>query len=176
MMSPLEFYPFRRNTVVGKQGFKIMLGPREPLRHNRNMCGRFIRYTPIFETMKRFKVQQVYPYGPEPSYNIAPTQEILIVHNEGVRRLIPCRWGFIPSWAKDESIGACRINARWETVADKRSFRYAFKKRRCLVVADGFYEWKKEGGRKQPIHIRLTSGETFGFAGLYNPLDFSVRR
>lgn len=132
------------------------------------MCGRFVRYTPIFQAMKRFKVHQVYPYEPEPSYNIAPTQEIIIVNNEGVRQLMPCRWGFIPSWSKDPSIGNSMINARAETVADKRSFRHAFKKQRCLVIADGFYEWKKEGKQKQPVYIRLTSGETFGFAGLYN--------
>lgn len=132
------------------------------------MCGRFVRYTPVIQAMKRFKAHQVYPYEPEPSYNIAPTQEIIIVNNEGVRQLLPCRWGFIPSWAKDESIGASMINARAETVADKRSFRHAFKKQRCLVIADGFYEWRKEGKRKQPIYIRLKSQETFGFAGLYN--------
>lgn len=116
-----------------------------------DMCGRFVRYTPLFQAMKRFKVHQVYPYEPEPSYNIAPTQEIIVVNNEGVRQLIPCRWGFIPSWAKDVATGSSMINARAETVAEKRAFRYAFKKYRCLVIADGFYEWKKEGGNSQSI-------------------------
>lgn len=132
------------------------------------MCGRFVRYTPIFQAMKRFKVHKVYPYQPEPSYNIAPTQEIIIVNNEGVRQLIPCRWGFVPSWSKDVSMGSNMINAQAETVAEKLTFRTALKKQRCLVIADGFYEWKKEGKRKLPLYIRLKSCEAFGFAGLYN--------
>jgi putative SOS response-associated peptidase YedK len=132
------------------------------------MCGRFVRYTPVSKAIKRFKARQAYPYEPEPSYNIAPNQEIIVVNNEAVRQLMPCRWGLIPSWSKDASIGNKMINARSETVAEKRSFRYAFKKHRCLVVADGFYEWKKEERRRQPVYIRLKSAEAFGFAGLYN--------
>jgi putative SOS response-associated peptidase YedK len=132
------------------------------------MCGRFVRYTPIFQAVKRFKAQEVYPFEPEPSYNIAPTQEVVIVNTEGVRQMLPCRWGFIPSWSKDVSIGSTMINARSETVAEKLTFRTALKKQRCLVIADGFYEWKKEGKRKLPVYIRLKSDETFGLAGLYN--------
>ena|SRR5450756_587241 len=109
------------------------------------MCGRFVRVTPIPTIARRFKVKQVASPEPGPSYNIAPTHEIIIVNNEGVRQLVLCRWGFLPSWAKDPSIGNNMINARAETVADKPAFRYAFKKQRCLVIADGFYEWRKEG-------------------------------
>ena len=132
------------------------------------MCGRFVRTTPIPKIVTSFRVKQVASPEPGPSYNIAPTHEIIIVNNEGVKQLALCRWGFLPSWAKDPSIGNNMINARAETVADKPAFRYAFKKQRCLVIADGFYEWKKEGNRKLPMYIRLSSGAPFGFAGLYN--------
>ena len=132
------------------------------------MCGRFVRVTPIPTLAKRFRVKQVFPQDPGPSYNIAPTYEILIINDEGVRQLVPCRWGFMPSWAKDPSIGNRMINARAETVTAKPAFRQAFKKQRCLVIADGFFEWRKEGGRKLPMFIRLSSGKPFDFAGLYN--------
>jgi putative SOS response-associated peptidase YedK len=132
------------------------------------MCGRFVLATPVPTIAKRFKVKQVVSPDPGPRYNIAPTNEIVIVNTGSVRHLIPCRWGFLPVWAKDPAIGNTMINARAETVADKPAFRHALKKQRCLVIADGFYEWKKERGRKLPMYIRLTSGEPFGFAGLYN--------
>lgn len=132
------------------------------------MCGRFVRVTPIPTLAEQFRVKQVPPQDPGPSYNIAPTYEILIVNDEGVRQLVPCRWGFLPSWAKDPSIGNRMINARAETVAAKPAFRHAFKKQRCLVIADGFYEWRKEAGRKLPMYISLKGGKPFGFAGLYN--------
>ena len=131
------------------------------------MCGRFVRVTPIPMVAKEFRVKQVAPQDPGPSYNIAPTYEVLIVNDEGVRQLIPCRWGFLPSWAQDPSIGNRMINARAETVAQKPAFRHAFKQQRCLVIADGFYEWRREGTRKLPLYIRLKSGRSFGFAGLY---------
>jgi putative SOS response-associated peptidase YedK len=85
----------------------------------------------------------------------------------GVKALIPVRWGLIPSWAKDMSVGSKMINARAETISEKPSYRNAFKKRRCLVVADGFYEWQSFSGAKRPIYIRFKSGRPFGFAGLY---------
>lgn len=98
-------------------------------------------------------------------YNIAPTQQVLIVR--GGHEAALARWGLIPSWAKDAKIGNQLINARAETIATKPSFRSAFKSRRCLVVADGFYEWKKTGGKqKQPYYIRLADEQPFGFAGL----------
>jgi len=103
-----------------------------------------------------------------PSYNIAPTQNIVIVKKDGTRILTNCKWGFLPSWTRDPFIGYKMINARAETIADKPAFRGAFKNQRCLVIADGFYEWRKEGRVKTPVYIRLRSGKPFGFAGLYN--------
>ena len=102
-----------------------------------------------------------------PSYNIAPTQSVLTVVREesNVARLM--RWGLIPSWARDSSIGNKMINARSETVTEKPAFRAAFARRRCLVPADGFYEWRSERPRKRPMRITLASGEPFAFAGLW---------
>jgi putative SOS response-associated peptidase YedK len=104
----------------------------------------------------------------EPSYNVAPTQEIIIINNKGSKQIVKCHWGFVPSWAKDISVGNDMINARAETVAEKRSFKAAFRKQRCLVIANGFYEWQKDKKRKIPVYISLKSGKPFGFAGLYN--------
>jgi len=131
------------------------------------MCGRFVLFSSIQKISREFAVL------PEnvafsPSYNIAPTQEILIVIAEGERRLIKCRWGFIPPWAKDPNIGYKMINARAETLAEKPIFKSAIGNHRCLVVADGFYEWKKEGNEKKPLYIHLKSGRPLGFAGLYS--------
>jgi len=103
-------------------------------------------------------------------YNVAPTQQVVAVrrHPDAEnRKLVLLRWGLIPHWADDPSIGNRMINARAETVAGKPAFRQAFKKRRCLVVADGFYEWKKTDGKKQPYYIRLKDDRPFGFAGLW---------
>jgi len=102
-------------------------------------------------------------------YNIAPGQDIAIIVNEsGQNRLSLCRWGFVPSWCKELNVGYKMINARAETVAEKPSFREAFSRYRCLVVADGFYEWKHEGGKKRPFYIHRRDGKPFGMAGLYN--------
>ena len=110
-------------------------------------------------------------YSRYPRYNIAPTQQIPVVleddGGEGGRELQMMHWGLIPSWAEDPSIGSRMINARAETVSEKPSYRSAFKRRRCLIPADGFYEWKKEPNGKQPYYLRLTSGDPFGFAGLW---------
>ena len=104
-----------------------------------------------------------------PRYNIAPTQPVVAVHaSEGAgRNCEMMHWGLIPSWADDPAIGTRMINARAETVATKPSFRSAFRQRRCLVVADGFYEWQKLERRKQPHYIRLRDGKPFAFAGLW---------
>jgi putative SOS response-associated peptidase YedK len=131
------------------------------------MCGRFVRITPIPVIAKKFKAKQMFS-DLAPSYNIAPSQEIVIINDEGARQIIQSTWGFVPSWAKEPSIGNKMINARSETVSEKPAFRSAFKKQRCLVIADGFYEWKTEGKRKFPMYIRLKSKEPFGFAGIYN--------
>lgn len=104
-----------------------------------------------------------------PRYNVAPTQDVSVVLNESPTRLSVVQWGLIPGWAKDPGIGAQMINARAETVAEKPAFRSAFKKRRCFVLADGFYEWRKEGDgkTKTPMYLRLKSGEPFALAGLW---------
>jgi len=131
------------------------------------MCGRFEIHSAIELIAKIFGIHE-WDIEYSPSYNIAPSQDILLVLNEGKRRLVKSRWGFVPSWSKELSAGYKMINARAESVADKPSFRQAFQNQRCLVMADGFYEWKKEGTTKRPFYIRLKSGEPIGFAGLYN--------
>lgn len=101
-------------------------------------------------------------------FNVAPTQDIPIVRQtEAGRELAIVRWGLIPSWSKDAKSGPLLINARSETAAEKPAFRSAFKSRRCLIPADGFYEWKKIGNKKQPYHFRLTDGHLLAFAGLW---------
>ncbi|MBC8120901.1 MAG: SOS response-associated peptidase [Gemmatimonadaceae bacterium] len=130
------------------------------------MCGRFTLSQSPEAIAEAFALTA--PPAVEPRYNIAPTQDVLTVRAtaEG-RSAIAVRWGLVPSWSKDPAIGARMINARAETVAEKPSFRSALRSRRCLVVADGFYEWKKVEGKKQPYHIRLVDSEVFAFAGLW---------
>ena len=131
------------------------------------MCGRFEVHSAIEIIAEIFGIADwdiEYP----PSYNIAPTQDILIVINDGKRRLIKSRWGFVPSRSRDLDPGYRTINARAETVAGSKTFKSAFEKQRCLVAADGFYEWRKEGTTKKPFYIRLKSHKPFGFAGLYS--------
>jgi putative SOS response-associated peptidase YedK len=120
--------------------------------------------------VERFAVSGVI-FDAVPRYNIAPTQPvsaILAEANTGERFLDLLRWGLVPFWAKDIAIGSKMINARAETVAEKPSFRTPFKRRRCLIPSDGFYEWDKEGGTRQPYHFRRKDGELFGFAGLWD--------
>jgi putative SOS response-associated peptidase YedK len=104
-----------------------------------------------------------------PRFNVAPTQQVGVVRQPaGQRELVFMQWGLVPRWAKDPKIGSQMINARAETAAEKPAFRDAFRKRRCLVVTDGFYEWKKTGGKvKQPYYIHTKDGKPFGFAGLW---------
>ena len=130
------------------------------------MCGRFVRSSTIKEIAAYFDVEQP-ALDLEPSYNVAPAQDIIIINNLGVKQIVKCRWGFVPPWAKDLSEGYNMINARSETVAEKPSFKTAFRKQRCLVIANGFYEWRKEKRRKVPFYVSLKSGKPFGFAGLY---------
>jgi len=132
------------------------------------MCGRFTLRTPTNALVEQFglKAQVQLPLR----YNIAPTQEVAairILSEVGTRQLDMLRWGLIPPWAKDPTIGGRMINARRETVSTKPSFRSAFKHRRCLVTTDGYYEWKKLGGRKQPYYIRMQDERPFAFAGLW---------
>ena len=132
------------------------------------MCGRF-RQTSSAETIARaFNLTNVPPQKPQ--YNIAPTQTIATVVSsspEGKREFRELRWGLIPSWAKEQKIGAKLINARAETVAEKPSFRSAFRKRRCLIIANGFYEWQNQKGEKQPFCIQRKDEQIFAFAGLW---------
>lgn len=104
----------------------------------------------------------------QPRFNIAPTQPVAVVRfGPGARQLAWLKWGLVPSWARDASIGNRLINARAESVADKPAFRTAFRRRRCLVLADGFYEWRRTGAKKQPFFIRLRDDRPFAFAGLW---------
>ena len=132
------------------------------------MCGRFTLFTDIEEIKERFEIQGSFDEEYQFSYNIAPSQSVLSVINDGVRnRLGYLRWGLIPYWAKDEKVGYKMINARAETISEKASFRNAYKKKRCLIVADSFYEWKKTPERKIPMRIKLKNHAPFGMAGLW---------
>jgi len=132
------------------------------------MCGRYTLSISLAELQLRFAFPAADLEHPE-RYNIAPTQSVLTVVNQGQEHNLAeyMRWGLVPSWAKDISIGSRMINARAESVAEKPSFRRALQKRRCLVLSDGFYEWKGTGKNKQPMYIGLESGEPFGMAGLW---------
>ena len=129
------------------------------------MCGRYSLKADLGELAQRFEFDGDW-LAFESKYNVAPTQEVLTVVGGESRRAGYMRWGLIPSWAKDPSIGSRTINARAETVADKPSFRNALR-RRCLVLADGFYEWQKSGSRRRPMRVVMRSGEPFAFAGLW---------
>ncbi len=129
------------------------------------MCGRFVRAVSIEDIADEFGVDKP-SFALSPSYNIAPSQEVVIVMNAGKKSMALCKWGLIPSWAKDPKIGYRMINARSETVAEKPSFRSSFKKHRVIIPASGFYEWKKQGTSKVPFYISLKSGKPLGFAGL----------
>ena len=130
------------------------------------MCGRFTQRADAKSLAKAFEVTEVPAI--EARYNIAPTQDVLgIIESGDGREATFYRWGLIPSWAKDASVGARLINARSETVAEKPAFRQAFRQRRCIIPADGFYEWQRVGGRKQPFFFRMRDERPFGFAGLW---------
>jgi putative SOS response-associated peptidase YedK len=132
------------------------------------MCGRFSQTVSTDIIVEQFQVTDL-PLFP-PRYNIAPSQPVVAIRIEPdttTRRLVQLRWGLIPSWAKDPKIGNQCINAKSETVAEKPAFRSAFKKRRCLVIATGFYEWQKRGPVKQPMWIGLRGKQPFAFAGLW---------
>ena len=131
------------------------------------MCGRYTLRTPVEKLAEEFGFDASSVELP-PNYNVAPTQEVAAVLSEGgERRLELLRWGLIPSWADDPGIGSRMINARAETAPEKPSFRRAFRERRCLIPADGFYEWKRMNGAKQPFYIRMKEGRPFAFAGLW---------
>jgi putative SOS response-associated peptidase YedK len=130
------------------------------------MCGRYALHSNPEVVALLFGLSEVPAHAPR--YNIAPSAQVLIVRqSEAAAVSAHVRWGLVPRWAKDPSIGARMNNARAETVAQKPSFREAYRKRRCLIPANGFYEWKSEGGRKQPYYIYPSGGALFAFAGLW---------
>src|SRR5512145_1766858 len=132
------------------------------------MCGRFTLFSPQEMLAEIFGV----PGGPfpAPSYNIAPTRQVAAVRvppGGAGRELALLRWGLIPAWAKEAAIGDRMINARAETASSRHAFGSALRKRRCILPADGFYEWKREGARKRPWYVRRADGAPFAFAGLW---------
>ena len=132
------------------------------------MCGRFTLFAPGDVLARMFGVDDAQSLAPR--YNIAPSQPVAAARvspDSGGRELTVLRWGLVPSWAKDPSAGDRMINARADTVSEKPSFRSAFRRRRCLVPADGFYEWKRVAGRKQPFYVRFRDGRPFAIASLW---------
>jgi putative SOS response-associated peptidase YedK len=132
------------------------------------MCGRFTLTTDPGIIARRFGAPPAEGGGTTPRYNVAPTQTVVTVTDDGQRHLAAMRWGLVPRWAKDPAIGSKMINARAETLAEKPAFRQVLQKRRCLIPADGFYEWPNRGKSKQPLRVTLTTGEPFAFAGLWD--------
>ncbi|MBN1220482.1 MAG: SOS response-associated peptidase [Anaerolineae bacterium] len=130
------------------------------------MCGRYTLAVDKKRLAESFSTIEI-PEQLAPRYNIAPSQPVAVVANNAPDKVELFLWGLIPSWAKDPSIGNRMINARAETLAEKPSFKNAYKRRRCLVLADGFFEWKKGPDTKTPMYIRLASSNPFAFAGLW---------
>lgn len=132
------------------------------------MCGRYTLTVDPAELMDRFELTES-DFAATPRYNVAPSQDVAVVYNESPHKLSAARWGLVPFWSKDPSIGSRMINARAETLGEKPAFRNLLKKRRCLVLADSFYEWRKnEDGSKTPVRLMMKSGEPFAFAGLWD--------
>lgn len=130
------------------------------------MCGRFTLTLTFQEVAEILKITDEIDW--KPRYNIAPSQQVPVLVNEGERQLKLFQWGLVPFWAKDPAIGNKMINARAETIDTKPSFRHSFQKQRCLILADGFYEWKREGKNKIPYRFTLADRNLFGFAGIWD--------
>jgi putative SOS response-associated peptidase YedK len=131
------------------------------------MCGRFTLFSSPRELQQFFGTPSP-SFEILPNYNVAPTQDIpVIIQHEGGRHLEKLHWGLVPFWAKDASIGSRMINARVETITSKPAFKAAIKQRRCLIPANGFYEWLGKSGNKQPYCFHLASDEPIAFAGLW---------
>lgn len=131
------------------------------------MCGRYVLKSPFDEIADAFEVGEI-AYTNKENYNISPGTWIAsIIQNENNRTLLPLHWGLIPSWAKDQSFAAKMINARSETLTEKASFKAAYRRRRCIIPANGYYEWKKKGKDKTPYYISLKSKEIMPMAGLW---------
>lgn len=132
------------------------------------MCGRFAITLPDDAVKDWFAVDLVRPLPPVPRYNVCPTTDVTVVARyDGARHLVPMRWGFIPRWYKSPTDGPLLINARGETVAEKPAFRDAVRARRCLIVADGFYEWRRDGDLKEPWWVQRADGNPMAFAGIW---------
>lgn len=134
------------------------------------MCGRYtLAYEDFSFLLEYYGITAEASVSYPPRYNVAPGQDVpAVIHDGQRRRLGLLRWGLIPAWAKDEKIGFKTINARSETLTERPSFRKLIERKRCLLPADGFYEWKKSDGKKQPMRITLKSRALFSFAGLYD--------
>ena len=135
------------------------------------MCGRFIQISDpekIKVSIPDLEIDTGIREKFKQRFNIAPTQDILTILNMPTPKLTLTHWGLVPFWAKDKTIGNRMINARAETIATKPSFRKSFKKRRCIILSDGFFEWKQENKSKTPYFIRMKNGEPFVFAGLWD--------
>jgi len=133
------------------------------------MCGRFTLHTPETRIRDVFGLEHREPLGLTPRYNIAPSQDVPIIRGSGTdREMVTARWGLIPHWSETPVTKYSTINARIETVAEKPTYRDSFKRRRCLVPADGFYEWPVINGRKVPCYIRQKDGDVFAFAGIWD--------
>ena len=131
------------------------------------MCGRYTLYSTVEQLRDHFLIDQV-ESEISPNYNVAPTQEVsAIIRREGSNVLTKLHWGLVPFWAKEKKIGSKMINARLETVATKPAFRDVFKKRRCLIPADGFFEWTGPKGQRQPLFITMPDKTPSAFAGLW---------
>ncbi len=135
------------------------------------MCGRFAFFSPREAVQEYFGIDV--PFALEPRYNVAPSQQVAVIRQPADTKpeAAMLKWGLVPFWAKDAVIGARMINARAETVAQKPAFRQAFKRRRCVILADGFYEWHAEDGRKTPYFISLKTDRPFAMAGLWESWD-----
>ena len=132
------------------------------------MCGRYSLTAQKAKIAQEFKLHELHLSELKPQYNIAPSQPVPVLVEKPQLRVELFRWGLIPLWAKDSAIGNKMINARSETLSAKASFSKPFREQRCLILADGFYEWKGEGRAKTPYYIRLKSKAPFGFAGLWS--------
>jgi putative SOS response-associated peptidase YedK len=166
-LSPLLLKPEKSGLPLGFAASNVK---RPPICHNLLMCGRY-RLSRRKQVLEEYFVTASGDDDWSPRYNIAPTQPVPVIRQnprEPVRELSLMRWGLIPSWAKDSSVAVSMINARSETAATKPAFRDALKSRRCLIPADGFYEWQKNGKAKQPYCFEVNEGELFAFAGIWD--------
>ncbi|MGD9723663.1 MAG: SOS response-associated peptidase [Pirellulales bacterium] len=144
------------------------------------MCGRYTLRTPLTRVAELFDLDSLGDWAAalRPRYNVAPTQSVAAIRwnvERNRRELVPLVWGLVPHWADEVTIGNRMINARAETLAAKPAFRDAFRRRRCLIIADGFFEWQKRDGSKQPYYIRLKEDRPFAFAGLWDRWDKGPR-